>query len=83
MKPLYELTQDCLAVLALAEEGQDVTDTLDSIKGDIEVKAQGITHIVKSLEGDNLVIAAEIKLLNARNATKRRQKTLKIICLKI
>ena len=66
MKPLYELTQDCLAVLALAEEGQDVTDTLDSIQGDIEVKAQGITHIVKTLDNDNLAIDAEIKRLTER-----------------
>ena len=66
MKPLYELTQDCLAVLALAEEGQDVKDTLDSIQGDIEVKAQGITHIVKTLDNDNLAIDAEIKRLTER-----------------
>jgi hypothetical protein len=66
MKPLYELTKDYQQVLALAEEGQDVTDTLDSIQGDIEIKAQGITHIVKSLDNDNLAIDAEIKRLTER-----------------
>ena len=60
---LYELTNDYQEVLALAEEGQDVRDTLDSIQGAIEVKAQGITHIIKTLEADEEAIDKEIKRL--------------------
>jgi hypothetical protein len=60
---LYELTNDYQKVLALAEEGQDITDTLESISGAIEVKAEGITHIVKNLEADTEAIEKEIKRL--------------------
>src|SRR5574344_1066244 len=60
---LYELTNDYQNVLNLAEEGQDITDTLESISGAIEVKAEGITHIVKNLAHDTEAIEKEIKRL--------------------
>lgn len=60
---LYELTNDYQKVLALAEEGQDITDTLESISGAIEVKAEGITHIIKRLDADNEAVIKEIARL--------------------
>ena len=60
---MYELTTSMQAVQALAEQGEDVTDTLLSLEGDIEVKAENTNHIIKMKAYDNTAIDAEIDRL--------------------
>ena len=72
MSSLYELTADYLEVLEMAESGeveyQTVIDTLESIQGEIEVKADGYAKIIKALEGQ----ADALKKEEDRLASKRR-----------
>ena len=63
MTSMYELTTSMQAVQALAEQGEDVTDTLLSLEGDIEVKAENTNHIIKMKAYDNTAIDAEIDRL--------------------
>jgi hypothetical protein len=52
---LYELTGEYLELLEMAESGeydeQTLTDTLESLDGDIESKADNYAKIMKELEG--------------------------------
>ena len=60
---MYELTTSMQAVQALAEQGEDVTDTLLSLEGDIEVKAEHTNKVIKMFSGYNVAIDEEIKRL--------------------
>lgn len=63
MTNMYALTKAYEEVQALAEAGEDVTDTLLSLEGDIEVKAESTHHIIKMKAYDNTAIDAEIDRL--------------------
>ena len=63
MTNMYALTKAYEEVQALAEQGEDVTDTLLSIEGDIEVKAENTNKVIKMFSGYNLTIDEEIKRL--------------------
>ena len=60
---MYELTTSMQAVQALAEQGEDVTDTLLSLEGDIEAKAENTHKVIKMFSGYNVAIDEEIKRL--------------------
>ena len=60
---MYELTKSYKEVQALAENGEDVTDTLLSLEGDIEVKAENTNKVIKMFSGYNTSIDEEIKRL--------------------
>ena len=64
---LYELTKAYQEVLNLAEENntEAVKDTLDSIAAEIEVKAENINYVIKTMEGNTNAIDGEIKRLQA------------------
>ena len=63
MTNMYALTKAYEEVQALAEQGEDVTDTLLSLEGDIEVKAENTNKVIKMFSGYNLTIDEEIKRL--------------------
>ena len=63
MTNMYALTTSMQAVQALAEQGEDVTDTLLSLEGDIEVKAENTNKVIKMFSGYNTSIDEEIKRL--------------------
>ena len=63
MTNMYALTKAYEEVQALAENGEDVTDTLLSLEGDIEVKAENTHKVIKMFSGYNAAIDEEIKRL--------------------
>ena len=77
---LYELTQNYLQVLEMAENGADgFEDTLDSLNDAIEVKAENTATVIKQLEANADMLANEIKRLSERRTTlENNAKRLKI-----
>ena len=63
MTNMYALTKAYEEVKLLAENGEDVTDTLLSLEGDIEVKAENTNKVIKMFNGYNTSIDEEIKRL--------------------
>jgi hypothetical protein len=67
---LYELTGSYLALAELADDPNmpedALTDSLEGLEGEIEIKAQALLQVVSGLEGDTGAIDAEIKRLQAR-----------------
>jgi len=65
---LYEMANQYLAVADLADDmpPEAIADTLESIEGEIEVKAEALLQVVTNMEGDTAMIDAEIKRLQAR-----------------
>ena len=75
---LYELTDAWQQVHALAQDGEDVTDTLDSITDGIEDKVEGIAKVVKSIEAEAKAIKEEeTRLADRRKAMENRAKQMK------
>lgn len=64
---LYELTGQYLALQKLADDPdmpeQALTDTLEALTGDIQVKAQNLLQVVRGIETDIDAVDAEIKRL--------------------
>ena len=73
MSTLYELTEDYMNLLALAEDPdideQAFMDTLDGIEGAIEVKAEGYAKVMRQLEADAAACEAESKRLKNKAKT--------------
>lgn len=63
MTNMYLLTKAYEEVQRLAENGEDVTDTLLSLEGDIEVKAENTNKVIKMFAYNNAAIDEEIKRL--------------------
>ena len=63
MTNMYALTKAYEEVQSLAENGEDVTDTLLSLEGDIEVKAENTNKVIKMFAYNNTAIDEEIKRL--------------------
>lgn len=68
MATLYELSNDYLKVLSLAEELDDGTlkDTLDSISDSIDLKVENTAKVVKELESNISIVEKEIERLQSR-----------------
>lgn len=82
MFSLYELTEDYLELLAMAEDPetdeQCFIDTLEGIDGALEDKADNYVKIMKQLETNEAGLDAEIKRLQARkDAMKKKSETMK------
>ena len=76
---LYNLTQNYLTVLELAENGDDLTDTLDALTDAIEDKAENTAKIIKQLEANAEMLANEIKRLSERKTSaENNAKRLKV-----
>ena len=69
---LYELSQQMQGLRKLMEDDEvdyDLTETLDGLEGDIQVKADGLLAYVTNLGSDVDAIDREIKRLQARKTT--------------
>ena len=70
MTTLYDLTGQYLALAELADDPNmpedALTDTLEGLEGEIEIKAQALLQVVSGMEGDTTAIDQEIKRLSAR-----------------
>lgn len=70
---LYELTEDYMNLLELAEDPdideQAFTDTLEGINGALEDKAEGYAKVIRTLEGDAAACDAESKRLRNKKQT--------------
>ncbi len=70
---LYEITGEYLAFMEMAEDPdidpQIVADTLESIEGEIEDKADGYAKVKIQLEADAATLDAEIQRLTRRKKT--------------
>ena len=84
MSSLYELTGEFQALYELAtneEELQIFLDTLEGLKGELEVKAAGYVHVINQLmmeanECDRVVEAFEAKKQTRVNNVKRMKEAL-------
>ena len=65
MATLYELTSEWLQVYEMVGE-VDQDDTLESIEGEIEDKAEGYGKIITQLNADADALAVEIRRLQAK-----------------
>ena len=70
---LYELTEDYMNLLELAEDPdideQAFNDTLEGIDGALEDKAEGSAKVIRTLEGDAAACDAESKRLRNKKQT--------------
>lgn len=70
MATMYELTGDYMAVLELATnpdiDPQAITDTLEAINAEIEIKAENTAKVLRELEGMAAALKAEEQRLAAR-----------------
>ena len=68
MSTLYELTNDYMMLLDMAEDPdidpQAFADTLAGLDGEIEIKAEGYAKAIRILEGDIAARKAEAKRLS-------------------
>ncbi len=82
MSTLYELTDDYLNLLEMAEDPdtdpEAFADTLEGIEGAIEDKADGYAKVIRTLEGDAAACDAESKRLrNKKQAIENNIKRMK------
>ena len=70
MTTLYELTDQYIGLGHMIEDGefdqQTLTDTLDGIEGEIEIKAENILKLCQHWKSDKEAIGQEVKRLQAR-----------------
>lgn len=73
MSTIYELTEDYLKLLEMAEDSETdpkaFADTLEGLDGEIEIKADGYAKVIKELDKDSAGLDVEIKRLQAKKAT--------------
>lgn len=78
MSSLYTLTNQWQEVTAMMDnpdiDKQCVIDTLESLEGDIENKAESIFKVTKNIDADIEAIKIEMTRLAARKATLEAQK---------
>jgi chaperonin cofactor prefoldin len=82
MATLYELTGQYRELLEMAEteelDKQLISDTLEGLEGEIEIKADGYAKIIRELEGKVDLLKNEIdRLSSRRNAIENNIKSLK------
>ncbi|MBC2370555.1 siphovirus Gp157 family protein [Listeria booriae] len=68
---LYELANNYQRVVDLAAttEAETLNDTLDSIKESINIKAENIAKVIKTLEAEEAGLKAEIDRMTGRKST--------------
>lgn len=76
MTSLYNLTGQYLALQNLDMDPEDLADTFEALEGEIEQKAQGITHVMANL--DTQALDTEIaRLTKMKKTIESRKKSLK------
>jgi len=77
MTKLYELTGKYLELSTLADDPDmpedALTDTLEALEGEIEVKAQALLQVVAMIEGEAVAAETEAKRINAIAKVKRNR----------
>lgn len=71
---LYEITGALADLHARAEAGEDVSEALALVEGDLEAKGMGIVHVARELEADEVACAVEIERLTERRDRFRKQR---------
>jgi hypothetical protein len=75
MSTIYELTDEILQLLHLAEEEdldpQTLADTFEGLDGEFEIKCESYAKLMKELGGEADMLEDEAKRLLARAKTKR------------
>lgn len=70
---LYEITNDYMQLMQMMEDPemdpQTLSDTMEGIEGELEVKAESYAKVMKNLEADVVGIKAEIDRLSERKKT--------------
>lgn len=70
---IYEITSDYLQLMQMMEDPemdpQILSDTMEGIEGELEVKAESYAKVMKNLEADVAGIKAEIERLSTRKKT--------------
>ena len=73
MNTLYELTNEYLQLLEMAEDPdvdpETLADTMEAIGGEIEDKADGYARVMKQIEANAAGIKSEIDRLTARKTS--------------
>lgn len=73
---LYELANDYMALMQAIDNDEipeeAIADTLEAIKGEIEIKADNIACMLKNLDADVAAIKAEETRLAARRKAKEK-----------
>lgn len=82
MSTLYELTGEYLALSDMLMDDevdeQTVIDTLEGVKGEIEIKAEGYVKVLRSIEAQAEAYAKEAEAFAKKaNTTKNRADSLK------
>ena len=74
---LYQMTTDYRQLLEAIENGEIpeecIADTLEAVKGEIEIKADNIACMLKNLLAEEEAMNVEIVKLRARKEAKHRQ----------
>ena len=83
MANIYELTQDYLRLLEMAEDPdldpEVIADTFEGIEGELEIKAENYAKVMKNLEGDIAALKAEEeRLAKKRKAIENNIKRMKL-----
>ena len=78
MNTLYEITGRYLQLLEMMQEDEDLDqqilmDTLESIEGELEVKADGYARIIKELEADSEKYEREAKRMQAVASSRKKK----------
>jgi hypothetical protein len=70
---LYDITNDYMQLMQMMEDPemdpQTLSDTMEGIEGELEVKAESYAKVMKNLEADVVGIKAEIDRLSERKKT--------------
>ena len=74
MKPLYEITKDYQTLLALEDTGDEaIMDTLESLKGTIEIKSTNIAKFINNLLASAVAIDTAMKQMAARKSALKNK----------
>ena len=66
MKPLYEISKDYLALQALDDSDEAIQDTLEGLKGELQVKSTNVAKFVQNLYASATAIDNAMKQMTAR-----------------
>lgn len=68
---LYEIAAEYQELLEMAEGGEDLDpetlrDTLEAVGGELELKAESLAKVIRSIQGDINAVSGEISRLRSR-----------------
>lgn len=72
MSTIYEIKGEIFELMDLMEEDPEneiIRDTLDALRGELEVKAEGYCKIIREFEGKVSIVDAEMDRLNQKKQT--------------